>query len=492
MPESLEIDVDQLMERLRSNSDKYRSEKAPPPASAPLLENQRPAEFDFLENSYDIYHLDFTSHRKGIGRAVVFIKKILRQFLTPILERQLALNAANARVASYVWEQLAVLREQQVAMQAQQVAMQAQQVAMQAQQVAMQEQQQVAIQAQQAAMQEQQAVMQQQQAATLQALHGEIIALGETLHGLQHDSTQLRDNAARLDHLQQEHATRVESALSQRDKRLVEGEKAHAQLKTAQVLQERRLTMLLEEARRRLPEPFNHDQLHAIADEEKHVLEALYVSFEDQFRGTRHDIKERFRVYLPLLEEAKLGSAQMPILDVGCGRGEWLELLYDTGLRAQGVDQNRVLVEDCRRLGLEVLEAEAVSCLSGLPQESLGAVTGFHIIEHLPLEVLVKLLDETVRVLKPGGIAIFETPNPENVLVGSHNFYLDPTHRNPLPSGMMKFLAEARGLCRVTIMNLHPYPEFHHLEEAGLDIAKRFNKYFYGPQDYAVVGWKVS
>jgi SAM-dependent methyltransferase len=477
MPESLEIDVDQLMERLRSNSGKHRSEKAPPPASAPLLENQRPADFDFLNNSYDIYHLDFTSHRKGIGRAVVFIKKILRQFLTPILERQLALNAANARVASYLWDQLAVLQDQQAVMQEQQVAMQEQQVAMQEQQ---------------AVMQEQQVAMQEQQAATLQALHGEIFALGERLHGLQGDTTQLRDNAAIVDRLQQEHATRVESALSERDKRFVEGEKAHAQLKTAQVLQERRLTMLLEEARRRLPEPFSQDQLQAIADEEKHALEALYVSFEDQFRGTRHDIKERFRVYLPLLEEAKLASAQMPILDVGCGRGEWLELLYDTGLRAQGVDENRVLVEDCRRLGLEVIEDEAVSYLSGLPQESLGAVTGFHIIEHLPLEVLVKLLDETVRVLKPGGIAIFETPNPENVLVGSHNFYLDPTHRNPLPSGTMKFLAEARGLCRVTIMNLHPYPEFHHLDEAGLDIAKRFNKYFYGPQDYAVVGWKVS
>jgi SAM-dependent methyltransferase len=105
--------------------------------------------------------------------------------------------------------------------------------------------------------------------------------------------------------------------------------------------------------------------------------------------------------------------------------------------------------------------------------------------------VLVKLLDETVRVLKPGGVAIFETPNPENVLVGSHNFYLDPTHRNPLPSATVKFIAEARGLCRIEIMNLHPYPESYRVEDAGLNIAKRFNEYFYGPQDYAVVGWKV-
>jgi 2-polyprenyl-3-methyl-5-hydroxy-6-metoxy-1,4-benzoquinol methylase len=117
-------------------------------------------------------------------------------------------------------------------------------------------------------------------------------------------------------------------------------------------------------------------------------------------------------------------------------------------------------------------------------------VTGFHIIEHLPFEVLVKLMDETVRVLKPGGVAIFETPNPENVLVGSYTFYLDPTHRNPLPSAVVKFMAEARGLCRVEVMPLHSL-EAYRMEEAGLEITKRFNEYFYGPQDYAVVGWKA-
>jgi SAM-dependent methyltransferase len=104
--------------------------------------------------------------------------------------------------------------------------------------------------------------------------------------------------------------------------------------------------------------------------------------------------------------------------------------------------------------------------------------------------VLVKLMDEIVRVLKPGGVAIFETPNPENVLVGSYTFYLDPTHRNPLPSAVVKFMAEARGLCRVEVMPLHAL-EAYRMEEAGLEITKRFNEYFYGPQDYAIIGWKA-
>jgi O-antigen chain-terminating methyltransferase len=272
---------------------------------------------------------------------------------------------------------------------------------------------------------------------------------------------------------------------------MIELERANLRLQTHLNMQERRLGMFLEEARRRLPEPFSREQLQILAEEEQHMLDGLYVSFEDRFRGSREDIKERLRMYLPILEEAKLGTVDGPILDVGCGRGEWLELLYEHGLRGLGVDVNRVLIEQCRQQGLEVVESDALAYLRSLPDSTVGAVTGFHIIEHLAFDVMIKLLDETVRVLKSGGVAIFETPNPENILVGSYAFYLDPTHRNPLPSAVIKFLGEARGLCRVEIMNLHPHPEACRVEEAGLEVAKRFNEYFYGPRDYAMVGWKA-
>jgi 2-polyprenyl-3-methyl-5-hydroxy-6-metoxy-1,4-benzoquinol methylase len=314
----------------------------------------------------------------------------------------------------------------------------------------------------------------ERQATALQAVRSELTdemhALGqEVKRGLAEGDTQQRGLGQQL--------ARYEKVLSR--------------LKLDHILQERRLTVLLEEARKRLPEPMNQQQLEVFASESRHMLDALYVSFEDQFRGTREDIKERFRVYLPILKQAMRGSDDMAILDIGCGRGEWLDLLNEEGLQAQGVDLNRVLVAECRSRGLQAIEAEAISHLSTLPPNSLGAVTGFHIIEHLAFDTLVALLDETVRVLKPGGVAIFETPNPENVLVGSCNFYFDPSHRNPLPSPMIKFIAEARGLCRVEILNLHPYPESYRVEGGGLDVAQRFNEYFYGPQDYAVVGWKV-
>ena len=501
MPESLEIDVDQLMEHVRSNSGQRRSEVSPPPASTPLSEKQMPADIDFLHDSYDIYHLNFTSHRKGIGRVVILIKNALRQLLTPILERQLAFNAATARVAAHLWEQ-AEARRQGVEAQGLQhaTALEALRAEIVAQMGGLRQQQDALSQT----LRRELEGLGGRQEAALQALRTEMLGqvqeiqgqvqgmLGQVQTWEQHMEQRLGASVAALERAHQERTTYLESALAERDRRLTASECECARLKTAQVLQERRLTMLLEEARRRLPAPLSPEQLQTIADEEKHVLEALYLSFEDQFRGTREDIKERLRVYLPLLREAKIGSEQMPILDVGCGRGEWLELLQEEGLRARGVDVNRVLSEECRRRGLEVIESEGLAYLSSLPPQSLGAVTGFHVIEHLPFEVLIKLLDETVRVLKPGGVAIFETPNPENVLVGSHNFYLDPTHRNPLPSSTMRFLAEARALCRVEIMTLHPYPEFLRLEEVGLDIAKRFNKYFYGPQDYAVVGWKAT
>jgi O-antigen chain-terminating methyltransferase len=93
--------------------------------------------------------------------------------------------------------------------------------------------------------------------------------------------------------------------------------------------------------------------------------------------------------------------------------------------------------------------------------------------------------------LKPGGLAIFETPNPQNVLVGSHNFYIDPTHRHPIPCLTAQFLLEARGLCDVEIVHLHPYAESYKVLDGGTELARRFNEYFYGPQDYAVIGRRV-
>jgi SAM-dependent methyltransferase len=255
--------------------------------------------------------------------------------------------------------------------------------------------------------------------------------------------------------------------------------------------QERRVGLLLEEARKRLPEPFSTDQLTNFAAEEDHQLDAMYASFEDQFRGTRADIKQRQSIYLPYIQDAGAGVAKAIVVDLGCGRGEWLELLREEGLTARGVDTNRVFLAACREMDLDVVENDAVSYLRSLKPNSVGAVTCFHLIEHLPLKELIAVFDESLRVLKPGGLVIFETPNPGNLLVGSCNFYFDPTHRKPLPAPLTQSLLEIRGFSKIEVLFLHPYESNDRLVQGEANVRRVVNQYFFGPQDYAVLARKV-
>ena len=216
-------------------------------------------------------------------------------------------------------------------------------------------------------------------------------------------------------------------------------------------------------------------------------FDALYCSLEDVLRGTPDEIKEQVKVYVPVLKNAGITSG---ILDVGCGRGELLEVLRDAGLSAKGIDQNRIQVERCQSLSLDVVEAEALSYLRSLPNESLSAVTALHFAEHLRFETLVKFIDEAGRTLKPGGLLIMETPNPENLLVGSCNFYLDPTHKHPIPIPTMELLVEARGFVRQETMRLHPVSSA--TIEVKDQLTSHLNHYLYGPMNYAIVARKPN
>ncbi len=155
---------------------------------------------------------------------------------------------------------------------------------------------------------------------------------------------------------------------------------------------------------------------------------------------------------------------------------------------AKGVEKNQLLVEECLKRGLSVEDADMFDFLSRQPDSSLNALTAFHLIEHLPFESLVRFLDEILRELRPGGLVIFETPNPENLIIGSCNFYLDPTHNHPLPRALMKFLLEARGFHRLQILRLHPLDAMR--VEGETPLTARFNDHLYGPMDYAIIGWK--
>ena len=254
--------------------------------------------------------------------------------------------------------------------------------------------------------------------------------------------------------------------------------------------QQRRLTLLLEEAKKRFPKPIGPKQIKNILKEEDHLLDAMYVAFEDRFRGTREDIKERSKVYLPYVKQAEIETRRFPILDLGCGRGEWLELLKENGYIAKGVDFNRVMVRQCQEFGLDVTESDMIEYLRNQQPNSFGALTGFHILEHLPFKTVISLFDEALRVLKSGGMVIFETPNPENLIVAACNFYFDPTHRNPLPPRLLDFLIESRGFGKTEIIRLHPHSFFKEEIQVSQEIRELISL-FNREQDYAVISYKA-
>ena len=214
---------------------------------------------------------------------------------------------------------------------------------------------------------------------------------------------------------------------------------------------------------------------------------AFYMAFEDKFRGSRDQIKAWQGVYLDRVAEA-VGATGGTILDVGCGRGEWLELLKEKGFSARGVDLNDVAARECREMGLDVTTGDALAMMNAMPADSLAVVSAFHVIEHLPQPVFFAFLDEVLRALKPGGIVILETPNPGNLQVGAHKFWLDLTHLRPLPAETVAFAVESRGFINVEVLPMHPndqaatrYPD---------PLIDQLNQLIYGPQDYAVVGRK--
>ena len=219
-------------------------------------------------------------------------------------------------------------------------------------------------------------------------------------------------------------------------------------------------------------------------------LDSLYSAFEDKYRGSRADIKQRHVPYLAKLKLAGAGRKETPIVDIGCGRGEWLELLLENGLAAYGIDINSMMVERTTLLGLDARVADLAAHLRSLDDGSRSAVTAFHVVEHLAFDVLVDFLDQALRVLMPGGILIVETPNPENMRVGATTFYNDPTHRNPILPEPLAFIVEHRGFSDVEILRLHPGPESERLEGEGPDIA-HLNALLFGPRDYAIIARRL-
>jgi O-antigen chain-terminating methyltransferase len=221
------------------------------------------------------------------------------------------------------------------------------------------------------------------------------------------------------------------------------------------------------------------------SEDQQQRLDELYASFQTHFRAGQSVTRENLKAYLPLLESAGIGS---DILDLGCGRGEWLELLQEAGMRARGVESNRALAGQARERNLAVTEADAIRYVHTLPDDSLQAVTAFHFVEHLRLYELIDLLKQILRTLQPGGLMILETPNPKNLVVGACNFYSDPTHQRPLFPESLEFIVKELGFGNTSIQYLHPVEgsPFDHDDEA----ARALHSWFFSPRDFAILAHK--
>jgi SAM-dependent methyltransferase len=217
------------------------------------------------------------------------------------------------------------------------------------------------------------------------------------------------------------------------------------------------------------------------------MIDPFYRAFEDKYRGSRVVITERLHVYLPFIRNVLQTYSGGQAIDLGCGRGEWLELLIREGFTPTGVDLDEGMLNACQQLGLPTVQADALNFLCQTESNSQLVVSAFHFVEHIDFEQLRTLVTQAFRVLKPGGLLILETPNPENIAVSTCHFYLDPTHQHPIPPALLEFVVEFAGFARVKTLRLQEEKDIAVRERIGI-----FEVLNCVSPDYAVVAQKKS
>ncbi len=183
-------------------------------------------------------------------------------------------------------------------------------------------------------------------------------------------------------------------------------------------------------------------------------IQNFYRAFEDKHRGSRQEIKNRLKIYVQFIQPLKKLYPKPKALDIGCGRGEWLELLKENSFEGIGIDIDEYMLEACTKLNLSVLCQDAIKYLQAQEDESVEVISAFHLIEHISFEDLHILVSESVRVLKPAGLLILETPNAQNIKVATENFYTDPTHTKPIPTELLSFLLQHHGFYKSKTLGL--------------------------------------
>ncbi|MFB3777899.1 MAG: methionine biosynthesis protein MetW [Bryobacteraceae bacterium] len=204
--------------------------------------------------------------------------------------------------------------------------------------------------------------------------------------------------------------------------------------------------------------------------------------FAGRFRGSVEHVKEGQRFYLPFFKECR------GVLDLGCGRGEFLELMREEGIEARGVELSDECVELCLSKGLRVEKDDLYSYLDGLSYPELDGIFLGQVVEHLPPERIPELVRLAASRLSRGGLLVIETPNPECLAIFATHFYLDPSHTRPIPPALLRFYMEESGFGGIEIHRLSPAPDSM---PALASLPEDFRQAFFGGLDYAIIGRKL-
>ncbi len=208
-----------------------------------------------------------------------------------------------------------------------------------------------------------------------------------------------------------------------------------------------------------------------------------WLKFAEKFRGSEEAVQQRQQMYASRFR----GAAN--VLDIGCGRGEMLEVFHDAGIPANGIDLNDDSIALCRSKGLKAEKADLFAYLNAQPDGSLGGAICCQVVEHLPpdlLPVMIRLLHQKLRA---GALIVIETPNPECLAIFATHFYIDPTHRHPIPPALMSFYLEEAGFGRIEIERLNPPVESM---PSLAQLPEEFRKDFFGSLDYTIFGTKLG